>query len=154
MSLSTLRPALFKVWATIAPVVQAAKTYQGYAVSRAQQLELDVRDRDVMRPKITRKPVRWNHFTDINVGEILDTRVNADGSWDVHMGIDPSTAYGSKAIKWIKEGLLKGVSLKHWPNSTLKDPDPEEVSLCWEGARGPDSRLHYDSKSQQYTSDA
>jgi hypothetical protein len=149
---------MHSVWARIAPVVRKLKSFRGQAVGRQQELELDVQDVNQLRKSIVGKPLRYNHDDSTLIGRVGAERCNADDSWDVRMDLSGETIEGRECIKYVKEGKLTGVSLKHV--SVINEP--LEVSLCVRGARGPESCIvaasnectgmdTYDSNTHIYT---
>jgi hypothetical protein len=136
--------------ATIAPQVLQRKTYQNRPHrTRAEELELDEAQVQRMERKLVGKPFLYNHKDKVRIGTILASyRHPHDASWMIEYGIDDNTVAGKSALHYIQTGQMTGVSLRHIPGVD----EPEEVSACWKGARGPESRTHADPSDPRHLS--
>lgn len=127
----------------IANNVVRAPSYRGRPTTEQQHFELDEATVGALEPQMPGLPLCYNHHDHQRVGVVTAShregrRWLIDG--EVH---DP------EAIKWVREGGMDGLSLKH----RRGDNKALEVSICWKGAR-PDTRLrlYRDSNSGRYTS--
>lgn len=145
-------PRTRRVRATIAPKLLRQRSFRGYPGSRPQELELTKDDAAELSQRLPGKPLRWNHDDNTNLGRVIKASVvpTAEGEQlDVEMELTDETPEGEATLRQIEQGLIDGVSLKHkWGSN-----EPLEVSVCPKGARGPKSRIHWESNARCYTRD-
>jgi hypothetical protein len=142
---STLRGKRYR--ATIVPTVLLQKSYRNRpSKTRAEELEIDQRDVQQMMSKLNGKPMCYNHDSNFRIGRVVANYQSArDKSWMVEFELD-DTPFGKTAKEHIEAGRIRGISLAHWP----EDNDPDECSACFEGARGPESRIHADPSDSKH----
>lgn len=96
--------------------------------SDPSRLELTFDEARHMQPLLRGKPVCLNHIKDLVVGRVLDSSISPTGEWQVEFELDDDNALVASAI----DGRhFYGLSLAH----DYETFEPEEVSLCREGAR-------------------
>ena len=145
-------PRVERVRACIAPRVTRFRSFRGKPSNRQEQLELDVESVKQLRQRLVGRPVCYNHDDTVVVGSIssdaFEEAPDGTGRWYAYLDISDETPEGAQTLKHVREGHVRGVSLKHLWSSNR----PIEVSICAAGARGPDSCIVRDSKTGQYTS--
>lgn len=92
------------------------------------RLELTFDEARRMQPLLKGKPVCLNHIKDLVVGRVLDSSITPSGEWQVEFELDDDSALVASAID---SRHFYGLSLAH----DYESFEPEEVSLCREGAR-------------------
>ncbi len=144
----TIMPFRFR--ATIVPKVLRQQAVHGLPRGPASQFDVDESLCKRLHDRLNAKtvPLVYNHTDHMKLGHVVCASMNASGGLDIEAETDESTTLGQEATKWIEGGGLCAVSLRHM---TVVN-EPEEVSLCWAGARGPEARCHsiYDSNTQSY----
>ncbi len=93
----------------------------------------------IMKPRMKGLPFIFEHDKNkVKVGEILSTYSKPDGSWHAKVEVDDSTLTGLNVARDIRDKMLHGLSLCHYRELDENGgvmAEPEELSLCWEGAR-------------------
>jgi hypothetical protein len=127
-------------------------------LSRAQKGELTKDQVQSMIPRLTHKPLLYEHpqkHNKVKIGEIVHNYISDDGAWKVVFEINDGTQAGRTMLKEVRDGRLKGLSLSH----DTVDLKPIEVSLVEEGFRyetgieGEMSHdIEYESKEESYIS--
>ncbi len=140
----------FRFKAVIVPTVLKQRASHGLPQGTASVYDVDEQQckRFLERINAKRIPLVYNHTDHLQLGHVVSASMNSKGGLEIEAETDQSTPLGLEATKWIKEGSLAAVSLRHM--SVVNEP--EEVSLCWSGARGPEARCHsiYDSNTRSY----
>lgn len=109
-------------------------TFTGSPKTRDQFYELSRKQLQEMIPRLLNKPIVTEHGHQ-QVGTITGSALDVKGSASVRFRLS-SDAVGENARRLIESGLFRGLSLCH-RRDTL---EPQEVSICMEGAR-PDTGI-------------
>lgn len=135
--------------ATIAPHILDKHSFRNRQnLTREQELELDKYSVDAMLDKLPGQPFLYNHKSKHHLGKITASfQPSHKNAWVIEYGLY-DTPKGRSAKYWIEKGDLIGVSLSHYPHSL----NPLEVSACWKGARGPESRTHVSESDELHIS--
>lgn len=141
-------PSTVSFWCTLDPHVRDVKTFKGKPTCRQQELEIDREEQTVMASLMDKLPLRHEHNDLTLLGWCGDHRMHPDGRWDARLDFTDATPEGRDAIRAIRAGELRGVSLKHRPGPP---PVPFEISLCKQGARAG-SGIYFDKATNLYTS--
>ena len=96
--------------------------------SDPSRLELTFDEARRMQPLLKGKPICLNHIKDLVVGRVLDSSITPQGEWQVDFELDDDSALVASTID---ARHFYGLSLAH----DYESFEPEEVSLCREGAR-------------------
>jgi len=104
-------------------------SFQGTPQNRDQWFELSREQLLTMWRDFKGLPIRQLHGS-VPIGRVLSPFWDADGSAMIEFELD-NTPEANFTRSLLDNNLMRGLSLKHNPNSTY----PIEMSLCFEGAR-------------------
>jgi hypothetical protein len=106
------------------------KSFVGKPRTVDQWYEMSVDELQQCISRLPGKPVLMEH-KNIHVGKVETAWLTPDGDCMAVITIDTATPAGKAAAFGIGTNVMKGLSLKHRPDTL----DPSEVSICFEGAR-------------------
>jgi len=104
-------------------------SFEGSPQNRDQWFELSRQQLLTMWRDFKGLPIRQLHGS-VPIGRVLTPFWDADGSAMIEFEFD-NTPEATFTRSLLENNLMRGLSLKHNPNSTY----PIEISLCFEGAR-------------------
>lgn len=105
-----------------------AKTYTGKPRNAEERNQVTFDEAKRMLPRMQGLKVCFNHDESVKIGQVLNARITADGSFDIDFEVD---LQDSVIQDLVQHKVFKGLSLSH----ELHSCRPVEVSVCWEGAR-------------------
>jgi hypothetical protein len=105
-------------------------SFKGRPKTTEQVYEMTKEKATRMIPKLKEKPIVTRHKNGEEVGKVIDSRIDASGSWVIDFFVDEEKDLGAAICKLFDNGLFHDVSLKH----AWETDDPEHVAICWKGA--------------------
>ena len=115
---------------TIVCRAPVSNTFQGAPCTRDEFYELSQDQLRHILPRLVGKPIRIEHGSNTPAGRVVKASMDAQGTARIRFVLEDNIP-GNMAEDLIRERIMLGLSLSH-RTDTL---EPQEVSLCYQGAR-------------------